>query len=226
MSKKRGQASDKASTTFPNFSRESCSEKTGTFVDDLSDVCPPFFGTANELIGGRRAALLLFAFFPLAACTPRLDWRDVTVAEDGFKITFPAKPGKNERTLNIAGQPATMRMHAVTTQDTVFGVGVVDFRPVAPPNLLAQFRAAAARNIHANPSAIKFTEALIDGLPSSQFEGEGSRPDGTPLALLGRLALRKTDGGERLYQVLQIGRRGALQDADHTLFVQSFSSSK
>ena len=181
---------------------------------------------AHQAIFSRRTVCTLpyLAFFALTACTPRLDWRDVTVAEDGFKITFPAKPGKSERTLNIAGQPATMRMHAVTIQDTVFGVGVVDFRPTAPPNLIAQFRAAAARNIRAEPPTIKFTDTIVDGLPSSRFEGEGSRPDGTPLALRGRLALRKIDGGERLYQVLQIGRRGALQDADHTLFVQSFKA--
>lgn len=61
----------------------------------------------------------------LAACSPAYNWRSVTNAADGYSIELPAKPTVDERSVDIAGRPMTMRVQAAHAQGAVFAIGVI-----------------------------------------------------------------------------------------------------
>ncbi|WP_371747400.1 hypothetical protein [Caballeronia sp. Sq4a] len=92
----------------------------------------------------------------LLACTPAYDWRTVMNNDDGYEVTLPAKPRADERKIEIAGQPMTMRMQTAEANDVVFAVGTVVL-PSADPALqraaLDYLEQGLARNVNAHPAA-------------------------------------------------------------------------
>jgi hypothetical protein len=92
----------------------------------------------------------------LLACTPSYDWRTVMNNDDGYEVTLPAKPRSDERKIEIAGQPMTMRMQTAEAGDAVFAVGTVVL-PSADPQLqratLDFLQQGLARNVNAQPAA-------------------------------------------------------------------------
>ena len=173
----------------------------------------------------RRGLLLLVACvaggLALVACGQALDWREYRASDSAYKVLFPAKPGKSERELTINGVRVKMQMTSVAAQDTLFGVGTVDFSGKAPPGIVAQFRAGLAR--HLGGKELTSTEAVTAAGRVSDFFGEGVGSDGKPASLRGRIVLRGHAGGERLYQIVLIGKPHAIQAADQLLFIQSFT---
>ncbi|WP_236572580.1 hypothetical protein [Burkholderia sp. 8Y] len=103
-----------------------------------------------------RAAIAALACGALLACTPAYDWRTVMNNDDGYEVTLPAKPRADERKIEIAGQPMTMRMQTAEANDAVFAVGTVVL-PSADPALqraaLDYLEQGLARNVNAHPSA-------------------------------------------------------------------------
>ncbi|RKP49536.1 hypothetical protein D7S89_10795 [Trinickia fusca] len=73
---------------------------------------------------GRFARVVSLAA-ALAACSPAYNWRTVTNAADGYSIDLPAKPTVDERPVDIAGRPMTMKVQAAHAQGAVFAVGVI-----------------------------------------------------------------------------------------------------
>ncbi|MDR5830097.1 hypothetical protein P9250_19675 [Caballeronia sp. LP006] len=92
----------------------------------------------------------------LIACTPSYDWRTIMNNDDGYEVTLPAKPHAEERKIQIAGQPMTMRMQTAEANDAVFAIGTVVL-PSADPALqraaLDFLQQGLARNVNAQPAA-------------------------------------------------------------------------
>lgn len=104
----------------------------------------------------RAAVCASVACGALLACTPAYDWRTVMNNDDGYEVTLPAKPRSEERKIEIAGQPMTMRMQTAEAGDAVFAVGTVVL-PSADPALqratLDFLQQGLARNVSAQPAA-------------------------------------------------------------------------
>jgi hypothetical protein len=114
----------------------------------------------------------------LLACSPAYDWRTVMNNDDGYEVTLPAKPRSDERKIEIAGQPMTMRMQTAEVNDTVFAVGTV-MLPSADPALqratLDFLQQGLARNVNAKPDAREAQIELAAGgrVPGSEIEVKG-----------------------------------------------------
>jgi hypothetical protein len=106
--------------------------------------------------GVRASVAVSLVCGALLACTPAYDWRTVMNNDDGYEVTLPAKPRADERKIEIAGHPMTMRMQTAEADDAVFAVGTVVL-PSADPSLqraaLAFLQQGLARNVNAQPDA-------------------------------------------------------------------------
>ena len=108
--------------------------------------------------------LMLAAAF--AACSPTYDWRVVTNTANGYIVDLPAKPGADERSVDIGGMAVRMRMQTAEAGGAVFVVGTVelpDDRPDTQQKALAFLRSGLARNVGAPPDAHEVDVPLVAG---------------------------------------------------------------
>jgi hypothetical protein len=74
----------------------------------------------------RIALCALCAGAVLSACSPTFDWRTIMNNDNGYTVDFPAKPGNDERQIDIDGRPMTMAMQTAEAGHAVFAVGTVN----------------------------------------------------------------------------------------------------
>jgi hypothetical protein len=96
--------------------------------DRFSTNCRSADGTlrlrrARTVIG--TAACMLALGAALSACSPAFDWRTVANSDNGYTIDLPAKPGNDQRTVQIDGTLMQMAMQTAEAGDAVFAVGTV-----------------------------------------------------------------------------------------------------
>ncbi|AXL52601.1 hypothetical protein DSC91_005690 [Paraburkholderia caffeinilytica] len=108
----------------------------------------------RAVLGTAACALALGG--ALAACSPTFDWRTVMNNDNGYTVDLPAKPGNDQRAVQIDGKPMQMAMQTAEAGDAVFAVGTV----MLPSDDEATQRAALeflrtglARNVGAAPDA-------------------------------------------------------------------------
>ncbi|WP_408456875.1 hypothetical protein [Paraburkholderia fungorum] len=117
-------------------------------------------GTASRLLRTRAVlgtmACALVLGGALSACSPTFDWRTVMNNDNGYTVDLPAKPGNDQRVIQIGGTPMQMAMQTAEAGDAVFAVGTV----MLPSDDEATQRAALeflrtglARNVGAAPDA-------------------------------------------------------------------------
>ncbi|WP_205299279.1 hypothetical protein [Paraburkholderia sp. Cy-641] len=108
----------------------------------------------RTVLGTAAAALALGV--ALSACSPTFDWRTVMNNDDGYTVDFPAKPGKDQRAVQIHGAPVQMAMQTAEAGNAVFAVGTVmlpDDSDATQRAALDFLRAGLARNVGAAPDA-------------------------------------------------------------------------
>ncbi len=106
----------------------------------------------------RAAAALALAgmLAPLIACSPTYDWRTISNNASGYSVDMPAKPGADERRLDVAGTPMRMRVQTAEVSGAVFVVGTLelpDAQPATQQKALAYLREGLAHNVGAMPDA-------------------------------------------------------------------------
>lgn len=108
----------------------------------------------RAVLGQMGCALALSA--ALGACSPTFDWRTIMNNDNGYTVDLPAKPGNDQRAVQIDGTPMQMAMQTAEAGDAVFAVGTV----MLPNDSEATQRAALdflrtglARNVGAAPDA-------------------------------------------------------------------------
>ncbi|WP_410832557.1 hypothetical protein [Paraburkholderia sp. SIMBA_030] len=109
---------------------------------------------ARAALGAAVCALALAG--ALAACSPTFDWRTIMNNDSGYTVDLPAKPGNDQRSVQIGGTPMQMAMQTAEAGDAVFAVGTVML-----PNddqetqraALEFLRTGLARNVGAAPDA-------------------------------------------------------------------------
>lgn len=153
----------------------------------------------------------------LAGCSPTYNWRDYTSGDGSFKVMFPAKPSTHTRGVDLGGIRVDMTMTATEVEGTTFAVATA----VAPDPALAQatlpaMRQALLRNIGAADSA------AADGAPGGgatlEVDAVG-KGNGGPVRLVGRFVAK----GARMYQVIVVGKPGAMPPEQTEQFLSSFA---
>lgn len=122
----------------------------------MSPIVPTLpLSPAGRLRRVRIALGLLGVGLALVACSPTYDWRTVMNNDSGYTVDLPAKPGADERTLDIDGTPMRMRMQTAEAGDAVFVVGTVtlpDAGEDTQRHVLAYLQTGLAHNLGAAPA--------------------------------------------------------------------------
>ena len=147
----------------------------------------------------------------LAGCSPTYNWRDYNSADGSFRVLFPAKPSTHTRAIDLGGMKVDMTMTAAEVEGTTFAVGTA----LAPDAALAQatlpaMRQALLRNIGAAGNAPEGAKLDVDAV------GKGNSG---PVRLVGRFVAK----GARVYQVIVVGKPGAMPPEHTEQFLSSFA---
>jgi hypothetical protein len=109
---------------------------------------------ARAILGTTVCALALGG--ALAACSPTFDWRTIMNNDNGYTVDLPAKPGNDQRAVQIDGKPMQMAMQTAEAGDAVFAVGTVmlpNDDEATQRAALEFLRSGLARNVGAAPDA-------------------------------------------------------------------------
>ncbi|PQV45818.1 hypothetical protein [Paraburkholderia sp. BL21I4N1] len=109
---------------------------------------------AWTLVGAAACTLALGA--ALSACSPTFDWRTIMNNDNGYTVDLPAKPGNDQRAVQIGGTSMQMAMQTAEAGDAVFAVGTImlpDDHEATQRAALDFLRTGLARNVGAAPDA-------------------------------------------------------------------------
>jgi len=96
--------------------------------------------------GISKAATVLAAFFFLAACSPKLDWRTVQSPQERYTTLFPGKPDKLERRIPYADQELLQVLEAVKIDEDIYSVSTIEL-PANQSALLTKLLAQLQGNL-------------------------------------------------------------------------------
>lgn len=169
----------------------------------------------------RAGALSLVVFCAaLAACTPELDWRELSVPEGRFAVLLPGKARPESRALDTAAGALTMTMYSFSLKQGTMGVAYTDYpaATLAAEHGRAQLDAARDALLRNIQGGVRLEEDVgIAGFPGRQVYAEGRA--GAEGALL---KARFVVVGSRLYQVAYVGAKDGVAMADVDMFLASF----
>lgn len=154
----------------------------------------------------------------VAACSPALDWREVTWPEGGFVVVLPGRPSAESRRIRFGDHDLQMTMLHVRADPFLYGAGYAplpDGLDAAARGRVAEWALhALAGNFDAKEPTIR--DARVGGHPCYDLEAAGS-VQARAVAVRGRVCVT----GRRLHQLLVIGPADRIGDADAPLFLQS-----
>ena len=166
------------------------------------------------------ALTLVVAGAALAACTPELDWRELSVPEGRFAVLLPGKARLESRALNTAAGALTMTMYSFSLKQGTMGVAYTDYPAAALAaehvrEHLDAARDALLRNIG---GGVRSEEDIsIEGFSGRQVYAEGRA--GTEGVLI---KARFVAVGSRLYQIAYAGAKDGVAMTDVDMFLTSF----
>jgi hypothetical protein len=159
----------------------------------------------------------------LSACSPTFDWRTIMNNDNGYTVDLPAKPGNDQRAVQIDGKPMEMAMQTAEAGDAVFAVGTVmlpNADAVTQRAALEFLRAGLARNVGAAPDAHTVQIPLAAGgqVPGLEMKLSGAAgPKHETRTVYARLVAR----GRHVYQAAIIASK-PLQQEQVDQFFSSF----
>ena len=117
----------------------------------------------------------------LAACSPSLNWRTVSVEQ--LAALMPCKPDHAERQVELAGTQHLLAMWGCEAGGALFAVSYLRVKtPATPQQLIAVWQQAALRKLPgATPLALDFKAPTMTGqlaLPSVMVRATGKSADG------------------------------------------------
>jgi len=144
---------------------------------------------------------------PLAACSPALDWRELSPEASGALALFPCKPQTHRRDIRLDGRPLQLSLHACTAGDGAsYALAVAEVGdPAQVPPTLQALLAHAAANIGAwEPQPLPLAVAGATPMQGTQRVAlSGRRGDGRPL----QSQVAVFSKGRRVYQATVLGQR-------------------
>lgn len=181
----------------------------------------------------RLPAAILVIALSLAACSPRLEWRELR-SPDGYTVLLPGRAQVVARELEFEGHRLPMSMTSTGSGATMFAVGVAMLPPAladdpaARERLIAYFRDALLKNVDATaPVAEQATLSRPPAAPQQLRAAQGVRAMGRAGrdGAAARLAARWFIVDHRLYQLIALGGEGAIDTVALDTFFDSFNPS-
>lgn len=165
-----------------------------------------------SIVVGLLAALLT------SACSPTLNWREVTNNEVPYTVLFPAKPASHARPVNLGGLKVTMTMTAAEADDMNFAVASAMIEDEAQRKAaLAFMQQAMVQNLRGEIVHQK-TVTLQDGSRMTEIHAVGSAANGRRTALFARFAIKN----QQVLQVVALGPQETLNTEIAETFLTSF----
>lgn len=174
-----------------------------------------------------RRVIAIVALIALAACSPRLDWRELSAADGMVRVAFPAKTHSQTRPLDIGGEEIPFTLTAAAVGHAVFAVGYVDLPPAAKDDAARQrYVQALEDSLVQNLTAERIERRTIEirharGNDASTTIGHELELHGTPnehsVWMLARVLLV----GNRLIEVAAVGPEKDLAQEAAQTFVNS-----
>ncbi len=157
-----------------------------------------------------------FMLAVLVACSPALDWREFQPEGSGVVASFPCKPDRHARSIDLAVQRVRMELLVCEAGEARFALGYFDVaEPARVSQALIELRRLAAGNLGA-----KGDDALPVAVPGMtpndhalRLRLDGRQPDGSVLQEHAVLFTK----GLRIYQATVLGRQ-VPPDAADTFF--------
>lgn len=156
-----------------------------------------------------RLAVCGLAAGALLACTPTYDWRTVMNNDSGYTVDLPARPGTDDRRVDIDGTSMQMHMQTAEADQTVFAVGTLTL-PASDPQLqqkaLDFLRNGMAHNVGMAPNGrvVQIPLAAGGAVPGFEMTLSGKAgPKQEPRTIHVRLVAR----GTHVYQAAVIASK-------------------
>lgn len=154
----------------------------------------------------------------LAACAPELNWRDWRSDEVGVRQSFPCKPVRQQRQLQLAGNARTLVLQVCDAGGASWALAHTQVGdPGAVPAVIDALGQAAAANLGVErPPVVALAVAGATPQPGAGvMHISGRAPDGKPMVMATSLFVR----GTVVFQVTALGPSLSRDAAD--LFLQS-----
>jgi hypothetical protein len=158
----------------------------------------------------------------LTACANRSEWQDLPISDAGFSVLMRGQPYYARQQQDTPAGKMTAHSYSSERPDSYFAVGYTDY-PLAlvvgspPDGLFTSVRDTWIRRIDGKLVATDNSLKLAGKYPGVEFAGEGTSK-GAPAFVQGRLYLVD----QRLYQVVAMGRKNEVPQADVNRFLNSF----
>jgi hypothetical protein len=144
-----------------------------------------FLAAAPRWFVRRVLGLLVLVLLLLAAaCSPKLNWRDVQPGNSGLKLLLPCKPDQGDKIVPLGGRPTKMTLLGCDADGATFAVALADLAD-APnvPEVLAQWQALTLTNMKATPASTQSRPLRVPGASENPAPvlvlAQGQRPDGS-----------------------------------------------
>ncbi|MEC5408380.1 hypothetical protein VOM14_22775 [Paraburkholderia sp. MPAMCS5] len=181
---------------------------SGHFASDAASR-PPRAASA-----ARVAACALALGAALSACSPTFNWRTIMNNDNGYTVDLPAKPGNDQRAVQIDGTPMQMAMQTAEAGDAVFAVGTLmlpDDSEATQSKAIDFLRTGLARNVGVAPDAHAVQIPLAAGgkVPGLEMKLSGQAgSDHETRTVYARLVAR----GRHVYQAAIIASKPLPQE--------------
>lgn len=143
----------------------------------------------------------------LAACTPALDWRELSPDGSQARVMFPCKPASHARQVAIAGETIELSMFACSAGETVYALSFADVKdPARVGSALDDLVRSAQSNVQAQGGAASAPANVVGMTPkpqAGQWLLAGRLPDGR--AVQERVMV--FSHGTRVYQATMLGAK-------------------
>jgi hypothetical protein len=145
----------------------------------------------------------------MIACTPALDWREVSNSDAGYRALFPGKAVLASRDFVMAGEKVTLKLHATTSGNTYFAIGEIPLS-AAQQDKAGDILAALKASMRNNAGALTSEENTVSasGVVWQEVRAKGQMPNGAPSVFVGRFAIH----AGRILEVVAMGEKALLTD--------------
>lgn len=149
----------------------------------------------------------------LAACSPGLNWRQVSLEAGGLTLLLPCKPDRAQKTVPLGGQSTVLSMVGCEAEGAMFALSVADLGDAAQAaTVLGQWQALTLNHMQAaDPQSSAFKVAGASAAPAPlRVQARGRQADGRAIEGQALYFAR----GSRVYQAVVYAPRIAPEAAD------------
>ena len=174
--------------------------------------------------GARRLLTLAFAasMLALAACSPALNWRSVTLSDAGLALTLPCKPEYASRPVDLGTGAVPLAMVGCEADGATFAVSHMPLAEAAQAGaMLARWQAAVQAGMRASQPAapVAFVPTRALAVPQSvRLQAQGQAPGGSAVTVDAVWFARLEGGQARLYHAAVYAPRRTTATTADTFF--------